>query len=231
MRTRESRPSTIAKLLYTSGSTGRPKGVINTQQMLCSNQEMLRTVLPLLAEEPPVLCDWLPWNHTFGGNHNFGLVLFNGGTLYIDAGKPTPAAFDTTVAQPARDCDHRVLQRAARIRSAGSASSRRSRVLPPLLQPAEDAVLRRRLAASADRRRPDRAGDQRVRRAYSVCDRPRRDRECAVRALRRRCRFHRWPNRRAGARCRAEGGASRAARWKAGCVDRTSRPATGRTRR
>ncbi|HEU4939553.1 MAG TPA: feruloyl-CoA synthase [Vicinamibacterales bacterium] len=90
-------PSTIAKLLYTSGSTGRPKGVINTQQMLCSNQEMVRTVLPLLADEPPILCDWLPWNHTFGGNHNFGIVLYNGGTLYIDAGKPTPAAFETTV--------------------------------------------------------------------------------------------------------------------------------------
>ena len=90
-------PSTIAKLLYTSGSTGRPKGVINTQRMLCSNQEMLCAVMPLLSEEPPVLCDWLPWNHTFGGNHNFGLVLFNGGTLYIDAGKPTPAAFDTTI--------------------------------------------------------------------------------------------------------------------------------------
>jgi len=71
--------------------------VINTQQMLCANQEMLRIVLPLLSDEPPVLCDWLPWNHTFGGNHNFGLVLFNGGTLYIDAGKPTPAAFDTTI--------------------------------------------------------------------------------------------------------------------------------------
>jgi feruloyl-CoA synthase len=90
-------PSTIAKLLYTSGSTGRPKGVINTQRMLCANQEMLRTVLPLLDDEPPVLCDWLPWNHTFGGNHNFGLVLFNGGTLYIDAGTPTTTAFDTTI--------------------------------------------------------------------------------------------------------------------------------------
>jgi feruloyl-CoA synthase len=90
-------PSTIAKLLYTSGSTGRPKGVINTQQMLCSNQEMVRQVLPLIAEEPPILCDWLPWNHTFGGNHNFGIVLYNGGTLYIDAGKPTPAGFETTV--------------------------------------------------------------------------------------------------------------------------------------
>jgi feruloyl-CoA synthase len=88
--------STIAKLLYTSGSTGRPKGVINTQQMLCSNQEMVRTVMPLFSEEPPILCDWLPWNHTFGGNHNFGIVLYNGGTLYLDAGKPTPAAFEIT---------------------------------------------------------------------------------------------------------------------------------------
>ena len=81
-------------MLYTSGSTGRPKGVINTQRMLCANQAMLRTVMPLLADEPPVLCDWLPWNHTFGGNHNFGIALYNGGTLYIDDGKPMPAAFD-----------------------------------------------------------------------------------------------------------------------------------------
>ena len=91
-------PDTIAKILYTSGSTGTPKGVINTQRMLCSNQEMLRTVLPLLGDEPPVLCDWLPWNHTFGGNHNFGLILYNGGTLYIDDGKPTPDGFATTLA-------------------------------------------------------------------------------------------------------------------------------------
>ena len=88
---------TIAKVLYTSGSTGKPKGVINTQRMLCANQEMLRTVLPLLGDPPPVLCDWLPWNHTFGGNHNFGLVLYNGGTLYIDDGKPAPGAFETTI--------------------------------------------------------------------------------------------------------------------------------------
>jgi feruloyl-CoA synthase len=90
-------PDTIAKVLFTSGSTGRPKGVINTQRMLCANQEMLRSVLLFLADEPPVLCDWSPWNHTAGGNHNFGLVLYNGGTLYIDQGKPTPALFDTTV--------------------------------------------------------------------------------------------------------------------------------------
>jgi feruloyl-CoA synthase len=91
-------PDTIAKILYTSGSTGKPKGVVNTQRMLCANQEMLRTALPLLGDGPPVLCDWLPWNHTFGGNHNFGIVLYNGGTLYIDDGKPTPDGFETTVA-------------------------------------------------------------------------------------------------------------------------------------
>ncbi len=90
-------PDTIAKFLYTSGSTGHPKGVINTQRMLCSNQEMLRTVLGFLADEPPVLCDWLPWNHTFGGNHNMGIALYNGGTLYIDEGKPAPGLFDATV--------------------------------------------------------------------------------------------------------------------------------------
>ena len=90
-------PDTIAKILYTSGSTGRPKGVVNTQRMLCSNQAMLESVFPFLTEEPPVLCDWLPWNHTAGGNHNFGIVLYHGGTLYIDEGRPLPGAFDATV--------------------------------------------------------------------------------------------------------------------------------------
>jgi feruloyl-CoA synthase len=90
-------PDTVGKILFTSGSTGQPKGVINTQRMLSSNQEMIRAALGCLAEEPPVLCDWLPWNHTFGGNHNFGIVLYNGGTLYIDDGRPTGSQFARTI--------------------------------------------------------------------------------------------------------------------------------------
>jgi feruloyl-CoA synthase len=90
-------PDTVAKILFTSGSTGIPKGVINTQRMLCSNQQQILAALPFLGDEPPVIVDWLPWNHTFGGNHNIGLTIYNGGTLYIDEGKPLPGAFDTTV--------------------------------------------------------------------------------------------------------------------------------------
>jgi feruloyl-CoA synthase len=89
-------PDTIAKILFTSGSTGAPKGVVTTHGMLAANQEQLRTAMPCLIDPPPVLCDWLPWNHTFGGSHNFGLVLYNGGTLYLDAGTPTPSGFETT---------------------------------------------------------------------------------------------------------------------------------------
>lgn len=88
---------TIAKFLFTSGTTGMPKAVINTQRMLCSNQQMKRQSWPCLADEPPVLVDWLPWHHTFGGNHNFGLVLYNGGTLYIDDGLPTPEGIERTL--------------------------------------------------------------------------------------------------------------------------------------
>jgi feruloyl-CoA synthase len=90
-------PDTIAKFLFTSGSTKAPKGVVNTQRMLCANQQAIRQCLAFLADEPPVLLDWLPWNHTFGGNHNVGITLYNGGTLYIDDGKPTPAAMATTL--------------------------------------------------------------------------------------------------------------------------------------
>jgi feruloyl-CoA synthase len=90
-------PGTVAKILFTSGSTGQPKGVINTQQMLCANQAMIRGGLAFLGDgEPPVLVDWLPWNHTYGSNHNFGLVLDGGGSLYIDEGKPMPGAIEAT---------------------------------------------------------------------------------------------------------------------------------------
>ncbi len=88
---------TIAKFLLTSGSTGQPKAVITTNRMLCSNAHMLRQPMPFLVDEPPVLVDWLPWNHTFGGSHNVGLVLTNGGSLYIDDGKPTPAGVQETL--------------------------------------------------------------------------------------------------------------------------------------
>lgn len=90
-------PDTVAKFLFTSGSTGMPKGVINTQRMLCSNQQMILQSLPVFGEEPPVFIDWLPWNHTFGGNHNIGITLYNGGSLYIDDGKPVPALVERTV--------------------------------------------------------------------------------------------------------------------------------------
>jgi feruloyl-CoA synthase len=90
-------PDTIAKFLLTSGSTGNPKAVINTQRMICANQVMLRETLAFLKDEPPVIIDWLPWNHTFGGNHNIGLTLYNGGSMYLDAGKPVPGGIEETV--------------------------------------------------------------------------------------------------------------------------------------
>jgi feruloyl-CoA synthase len=90
-------PATITKFLFTSGSTKMPKAVINTHGMWCANQQQMRQSMSAISDEAPVLVDWLPWNHTFGGNHNFGLTLYNGGTLYIDDGKPTPALMHETL--------------------------------------------------------------------------------------------------------------------------------------
>jgi feruloyl-CoA synthase len=90
-------PDTIAKFLLTSGSTGNPKAVINTQRMICANQVMIRETFAFLKDEPPVIVDWLPWNHTFGGNHNIGLTLYNGGSIYLDEGKPVPGGIEETV--------------------------------------------------------------------------------------------------------------------------------------
>jgi feruloyl-CoA synthase len=90
-------PDTIAKFLFTSGSTKLPKAVVTTQRMLCANQQMLLQTFPVFGEEPPVLIDWLPWNHTFGGSHNVGIALYNGGSFYIDDGQPTPKRFGETL--------------------------------------------------------------------------------------------------------------------------------------
>ena len=91
-------PDTIAKFLFTSGSTGKlPKGVINTHRLWASNMAVQGHVFQFLQHEPPVLVDWLPWNHTFGGNGNFGTALYFGGTLYIDEGKPVPNGMGETI--------------------------------------------------------------------------------------------------------------------------------------
>jgi feruloyl-CoA synthase len=90
-------PDSAAKFLFTSGSTAMPKAVTNTHRMICSNQQMIAQIFGFLKDEPPVIVDWLPWNHTFGGNHDVGIALYNGGTFYIDDGKPGPGAIEKTV--------------------------------------------------------------------------------------------------------------------------------------
>jgi feruloyl-CoA synthase len=90
-------PAALAKVLFTSGSTGTPKGVLNAHGQLMVNQQQMRQVWPFLVDEPPVLLDWLPWSHTFGGNHNLNMVLSAGGSLWIDDGKPVPGLIERTV--------------------------------------------------------------------------------------------------------------------------------------
>ena len=90
-------PDSVVKLLMTSGSTSSPKAVLTTHRMMCTNQTQLADSLPFLREQPPVIVDWLPWNHVFGGSHNFNMMLANGGSLYIDDGKPVAGLFDRTL--------------------------------------------------------------------------------------------------------------------------------------
>ena len=90
-------PDSVVKILMTSGSTSAPKGVMTTQRMMCLNQTQIADSLPFLTERPPSVVDWLPWNHVFGGSHNFNMMLANGGSFYIDDGKPLKGLFDRTV--------------------------------------------------------------------------------------------------------------------------------------
>lgn len=89
--------ATVAKILMTSGSTSAPKGVLTTQKMMCVNQTQIADALPFLRARPPRVVDWLPWNHVFGGSHNFNMMLANGGSFYIDDGKPVKGLFERTV--------------------------------------------------------------------------------------------------------------------------------------
>lgn len=91
-------PDTIVKFLFTSGSTGTPKAVVNTQRMWCSNQAMIASRFEYFRDEPPVILDWAPWHHTAAGNHNIGIALYSGGSIYIDEGKPLPGLIEKTVA-------------------------------------------------------------------------------------------------------------------------------------
>lgn len=91
-------PDTVAKFLFTSGTTGSPKAVIQTQRMLCSNQQMVQDCYAYFRDEPPIIVDWAPWNHTASGNKVFNIAIYNGGSYYIDRGKPTPAHFAQTIA-------------------------------------------------------------------------------------------------------------------------------------
>ena len=124
-------PDTHAKYLLTSGSTGHPKVVINTHRMLCANQQMLARIWPFLTRRPPVLLDWMPWSHTFGGNHNLNLALARGGTLHIDDGRPVPGLIDRTVdiRRACRACRHRCTSTS--IRTATTTGDRTQRASAP----------------------------------------------------------------------------------------------------
>ncbi|MGR3660722.1 MAG: feruloyl-CoA synthase [Paracoccaceae bacterium] len=90
-------PDTVAKFLFTSGTTGSPKAVIQTQRMLCANQQQVLNCFSFMQTEPPIFLDWAPWNHTASGNKVFNMTIYNGGTYYIDGGKPTATGMAETI--------------------------------------------------------------------------------------------------------------------------------------
>ena len=199
-------PDTIAKLLFTSGSTGTPKGVINTHRMMTSNQAMLRGVNPSYGAEPPVLIDWLPWSHTFGGNNNFNLVLANGGSYFIDEGRPLPGLIEATV-RNLREISPTVyynVPRGFEMLLPALQADRELRLEPVLA--AAGVLLRRRgaLAPCPGRVRAARARDRGRGRAHADLvrldrDRPLRDQRDGSRARARSGR-HSQPRRRSEAR-------------------------------
>ena len=141
-------PDTIAKFLFTSGSTGMPKGVVNTQRMLCTNVVQIGAAIPEV-DTPQVMVDWLPWNHTFGGNHNIHIALRSGGTLYIDDGRPRARWVRRDCSKPEGDRADLLLQRAEGVRDACAASRCRSSAGGYILQPAEIHHVCRREPAAA----------------------------------------------------------------------------------
>ena len=173
-------PDTIAKFLLTSGSTGNPKAVINTQRMICANQVMMRETLAFLKDEPPVIVDWLPWNHTFGGNHNIGLTLFNGGSIYLDEGKPMPGGIEETV-RNLREISPTVYFNVPKgLRIAAALFARRQGVAREILPSAACDVLQRRGAVALCLERPRRIGCAGKGLSGADADRARRHRDRAV---------------------------------------------------
>ncbi len=142
-------PDTIAKFLFTSGSTGSPKAVINTQRMICSNQEMVRDCYAFMQDEPPIVLDWAPWNHTAGGNKVFNMVLNNGGSFYIDDGRPTHEGIGKTVRNLKEVAPTWYFNVPKGFRGTDPAPEIRPRAAGAFLQPAELHDVRRRRSRPA----------------------------------------------------------------------------------
>ena len=207
-------PQTIVKFLFTSGSTKLPKGVINTHRMICANQQMMRQALAFLADEPPVLVDWLPWNHTFGGNHNVGIThLQRRHALHRRRQGRRRRRIAETLAQPARDLADDLFQRAERLRGDRRGDGRRRRAARVAVPPRAGLHVRRRRPVAGGvgpARPPGRAGG---RRAHPDVHRPGHDRDGAELHVRDQgAGAARGPHRPAVPRRRGQAGAASTAR-------------------